>query len=277
MTREEVIAAIKQAAEELGHVPSLNELKASGKMTIHGIRKNFGHYVTALEACGLQKTGHGYKVSTEELFLDWIRVVRQLRKVPSLVEFEAMGKYSTGPYAKRFGGWLQVAPGLMRYALDQKLEAEWKDELDIVKAYLEDAPKETRNASWKSRPALKPQLRLDEPVYGPPMLPAHLLLAPVNEQGVLFLFGAVAWKLGFAVVHVQSGYPDVTAFREIEPGRWQLVRIELEYESRNFLEHLHDPQKCHLLLCWEHNWPDCPLEVIELKSAVKNLAADERR
>jgi Homing endonuclease associated repeat len=275
MSRDEVIAVIKKAAEELGHVPSMGELKKSGKLPLHAIRKNFGHYVTALEACGLERTGHGYKVSTGALFLDWIRLVRQLRKVPSLVEYEAMGKYSTGPYAKRFGGWLQVAPGLMRFALDQKLEAEWNPELEIVKAYLEDAPKETRNASWKSRPRLKPQLRLDEPIYGPPMADTHLLLEPTNEQSVIFLFGAMARKLGFAVIQIQTGYPDCEALREVEPGRWQRVRIEFEYESRNFLSHLHAPEKCDLIVCWSHNWPDCPLEVLELKSAGKNLTTDE--
>jgi hypothetical protein len=121
---------------------------------------------------------------------------------------------------------------------------------------------------------LKPQLRLDEPIYGPPMTDAHLMMEPTNEQGVLFLFGAVARKLGFAVIRVQTGFPDCEAYREVEPGRWQRVWIELEEESRNFLRHGHDPAKCHLIVCWRHNWEECPLEVIELRSAVKKLAAD---
>lgn len=276
MSKEEVIAVIKKAAEELGRAPSLHELQQSGKLSLHSVRKNFGHYVKALEASGLEATGHGYKVSPEALFLDWIRVVRQMKKVPSLIEFEAEGKYSTGPYQKRFGGWLQVAPALMRFALDQKLEAEWKDELEIVKAYLEDVPKETRIPSWKSRPALKPQLRLDEPIYGPPMGNAYLIMEPTNEQGVILIFGAVARKLGFAVIQIRTAYPDCEAYREVEPGRWQRVWIEFEEESRNFLKHGHDPAKCHLIVCWRHNWEECPLEVIELKSAIKGLAADLR-
>jgi hypothetical protein len=48
------------------------------------------------------------------------------------------------------------------------------------------------------------------------------------------------------------------------------VKIEFEYESRNFLRHMHDPNGCDLIVCWEHNWPECPLEVIELKKAVSN-------
>jgi hypothetical protein len=47
------------------------------------------------------------------------------------------------------------------------------------------------------------------------------------------------------------------------------VRIEIEHESRNFLRHGHDPKGCDLIVCWEHNWEECPLEVVELRKAVE--------
>ena len=47
--------------------------------------------------------------------------------------------------------------------------------------------------------------------------------------------------------------------------------IELEYESRNFLEHQHPVNGCDLIVCWINNWPDCPLEVIELSSVLRDL------
>ena len=49
------------------------------------------------------------------------------------------------------------------------------------------------------------------------------------------------------------------------------VRIEFEYESRNFLTHMHSTSECDLIVCWSHNWLDCPMEVIELKSLVGKL------
>jgi hypothetical protein len=61
--------------------------------------------------------------------------------------------------------------------------------------------------------------------------------------------------------------------REIEPGRWQRVRIEFEYQSRNFLTHMHPLSGCDLIVCWENNWPECPLEVIELKKVIGNQQA----
>jgi hypothetical protein len=52
--------------------------------------------------------------------------------------------------------------------------------------------------------------------------------------------------------------------RKIDDQRWQLVKIEFEKESRNFLRHGHLPSGCDLIVCWVHNWPECPVEVIEL-------------
>jgi hypothetical protein len=276
MNKEEVIQTIQQAARELGHTPSLTELAGLQKLSAHAVRRNFGHYAAALRACGLERVGCGYKTSMNELFQDWIRLVRQLRKVPSLVEYEAGGKYSSGPLVRRFGGWTGVAGGLMRYAMEQRLEEEWKDELDIVRTYLQATPMQTRNSPWISGSDSKPVLRMDEPVYGPPVVPFELLLSPTNEQGVVFLFGATARKLGFAITHIQTAFPDCEAFREIEPGKWQRVKIEFEYESRNFRDHMHDPEKCHLIVCWNHNWDECPLEVVELRREIAKIAGSAK-
>ena len=45
--------------------------------------------------------------------------------------------------------------------------------------------------------------------------------------------------------------------------------IEFEHESRNFLKHMHPVKGCDLIVCWKHNWPECPLEVVELSRAVR--------
>jgi hypothetical protein len=47
--------------------------------------------------------------------------------------------------------------------------------------------------------------------------------------------------------------------------------VELEQESKNFLKHGHDPNGCDAIVCWEHNWEECPLEVIELKTVIAKL------
>jgi hypothetical protein len=28
---------------------------------------------------------------------------------------------------------------------------------------------------------------------------------------------------------------------------------------------------CDIIVCWEHDWPDCPIEVIELRDVIRKL------
>src|SRR5262249_52009699 len=81
--------------------------------------------------------------------------------------------------------------------------------------------------------------------------PFPLLCAPTNEFGVIFLFGALAERLGFQVLRIQGEYPDGEALRVVSGDRLQRVKIEFEYQSRNFLRHNHDQRKCDLIVCWE--------------------------
>jgi hypothetical protein len=117
----------------------------------------------------------------------------------------------------------------------------------------------------------KPKIMVDQPMYGEPLLDSPLMCAPINELGVVLLFGAMARQLGFYVIRVQSEFPDCEALRRVERDRCQLVKIEFEQESRNFLVHNHPLSGADLIVCWSHNWLECPLEVIELKSLVGKL------
>jgi hypothetical protein len=95
--------------------------------------------------------------------------------------------------------------------------------------------------------------------------------APVNEQGVVFLFGMVALELGYVVEIVRTKFPDCEAKRRVGKDRWERLRIEFEFLSRNFLGHGHDKDDCDVIVCWENNWPDCPLEVVELCAEIEKL------
>jgi len=106
----------------------------------------------------------------------------------------------------------------------------------------------------------------DRPVMGEPFDRRPMTNAPVNELGVMVLFGMVAAGLGLQVESVQGKFPDCIARRQVAPGKWQYLRIEFEYESKNFKLHGHDPKGCDVIVCWKHNWKECPaeIEVVEL-------------
>jgi hypothetical protein len=106
----------------------------------------------------------------------------------------------------------------------------------------------------------------DRPVMGEPFDRSPMTNAPVNELGVMVLFGMMAAGLGLQVESVQGKFPDCLAKRQVAPGKWQHLRIEFEYESKNFKLHGHDPKGCDMIVCWRHNWKECPaeIEVVEL-------------
>ena len=257
MTAEEVIAAILACKEQMGRVPSCAEAVKHGGIGKRAIWKHFQCYGRALEACGLPPANNGRRpIELEVLFEDWAGVVRKLQKIPTSREYKSLGLYSDRPLRVRFGLWTKVAAGLKRYAKENGLERKWKDVIDIV----------TRAGMDKKR--AQARILKDRPAYGRLIRPCPMLCKPTNEAGVMILFGAEALRLGFMVLHVQMGYPDCEAMREVGEDRLQRVRIEFEYESRNFLRHGHDVTKCDLIVCWIHNWPECPLEVVELNKLV---------
>jgi len=100
-----------------------------------------------------------------------------------------------------------------------------------------------------------------------------LVYAPVNENGVIFLFGKVAADLNMYVETIRPGYPDCVAKRYIGKSKWEEIRIEFELFSSHFETHKHDPDYCDAIVCWVHDWHNHPkhIEIIELQSIIQQL------
>ena len=93
--------------------------------------------------------------------------------------------------------------------------------------------------------------------------------APLNEKGVILLFGYYLQDLGIShVEEIKSGFPDAIAMQSIGNGRYKRIRIEFEFRSSSFLRHGHPINECDLIVCWIHDWPECPLDVIELSTSL---------
>jgi Homing endonuclease associated repeat len=281
MTREEIIHAIQETADKLGHTPSQAELARHSTVTRRQVRTVFGTYMQALRECKLLKRGPGKKVEIESLFKDWAEIVRSLKRPPTVLEYEQYSRYSVSPLRTRFHLWGNVAEGLRQYAQTQEWVGEWTDVLEILAARNDDGAGQENVAATGLVHTGGHRRMLDRPVYGPPARREPLAYGPVNEAGVVFLFGALAERLGFIVTRLQTEFPDCEAMWEVEEDRWQRVLIEFEYESRNFLRHMHEASGCDMIVCWEHNWKECPLVVVELKKVyharLEQAGAPERK
>lgn len=99
---------------------------------------------------------------------------------------------------------------------------------------------------------------------------------PMNEQGVVCLFGILAEKLGFIIQGVQTGYPDCYAKKRRTINKidfYEDCYIEFEYKSSNYKKHKHELRNGYYIVCWEHDWKDVPdtMHVICLKDELKKL------
>jgi hypothetical protein len=100
-----------------------------------------------------------------------------------------------------------------------------------------------------------------------------LSCSPINEFGVVYLFGVLQDVIDYKVESIEAGFPDCIARRSIGKGRWEEIRIEFEFESISFVHHKHDPNGVDAIVCWIHNWKQCPehIEVIELSSLIGEI------
>jgi hypothetical protein len=280
MSQDEIVQAVRNCAEKLGRGPTFRELRRLAGVTEQNLQSECGSLKHALALAGIEATAasRAYNLSEEELLLDWAQVARAQQKLPTVAAYQAAGRFTVMPFQSRYKKWTQVPQAFRRLAdRQEKLRNAWKDVLEMI---AHKAPEETRAAVRPRRKARRSPLLKDRPVYGEPLQYPGLANAPTTEAGVIFAFGMVALSLGFVIVRIQPKFPDGEALREMAPGLYQLVKIEFELESRNFLKHRHRKDGCEMIVCWRHNWPECPerIEVLELRKMFKkSFAADERR
>jgi hypothetical protein len=287
MTKEELLAAVRSCAEKVGHVPTFPEFYKMTKIKRYWFKRFFLGQAHAFREAGLEVTGSGNRIQTLKMLEDWARVVRQLQKLPSAIEYKRFGRFSNTTLTGRCGTWKSIPDFFRAYMQKYETTGDWADVLEMVPqpstplsgAELVEAaarPKPGRPAVESlvvvngSRQCRR-KIHHDRPLYGAPLPLPGLDYEPTNEAGVIYVFGMLAGKLGIQVQRLQAEFPDCEAMREVETGRWQRVRIEFEFESQNFVRHKHPPEGCDLIVCWIHNWPECPekLEVIELRKIVR--------
>lgn len=214
------------------------------------VTRCFDSYGDLLRAAGLPPRGPNGRIPDDELMRAMAETFRQEKGPIPYLRFRRLARYSAAAYLNRWGSWRAT---LQAFACWQK-----QNDPDFPHADLLPGRKDDRKPAW---PALGGRR------YGETLNFRGLLHAPVNEQGVVFLFATLATDLGYLIDSLGSEFPDCEAKRRVGKA-WERVRIEFEFESRNFSVHAHDPEGCDLIVCWEHNWPECPLEVLELKTVV---------
>jgi hypothetical protein len=271
--KQRILGAIARTARKLGRAPTFLEFIARREVSRYAISKCFPKWNDAVRAAGLQPYRLRVRPDDSELLEDWGRTVRDKGGLVTRNAYRHAGKHEPRTLEKRFGEWTGVTEAFRRFA---KGKPEWADVVALL-------PDPVPRSSWrpaKRAAAILPNHGRHAPlkegtIYGRPLDFRGLRHEPVNEQGVVLLFGMLARELGYLVEAVQKEFPDCEAKRKIGSDRWQRVSIEFEFESRNFRDHGHPAGGCDVIVCWRHNWDECPaeIEVLELSGVVKALAS----
>jgi hypothetical protein len=284
--KKAVLDAIRSVAQVLGRPPSKTEFKSKSGMTEYQVLQHFPSWREALRAAGFEANPTNVRLDDRTLLEDWGTLVRKNRHIPTRVQYRHEGRFSPGSFEKHFGPWSAIPDAFRSFANGKN---EWLDVLALLPVNsprFDPSPAPGARDKESSEVPVLPtstftQVRHSKlqglPTYGNAIDFRGMRHEPINEGGVVFLFGMVARELGYLVESVQAGFPDCEAKRQVAPDRWQRVRIEFEFESRNFRDHGHQVEGCDIIICWRHNWADCPgnLEVVELSSVIKLLAKTE--
>ena len=277
-TRESIIQTLQNVAAQLGKTV-LSTRDVGAHIPLTSIDNHFGNLGNALKAAGLAGNRPGppdallrNRLTDDDLFVSLLEVEQKLGHEPSFSEYRANGgKLSNGTFRKRLG----KRDATLQYY------RKWKAERGVTAATPNGTPLErgARDGEGACQPASstveQPQnetgrLRKSLQLFGQPIDFRGLRHAPINEQGVVYLFGMVSRELGFSVEALQQGFPDCEGKYLHDKSRqlWAKARIEFEFRASNFRKHCHDVNECDVIVCWENDWPDCPLRVVELKSEI---------
>ncbi|HTT32065.1 MAG TPA: hypothetical protein VMH48_00560 [Methylomirabilota bacterium] len=287
LSKKQIIKSMATIAKKLGRTPSLLEFVARAGVPKNRVFQFFPKWNDAVRAAGRDPCRLYKRPGDNELLKDWGEVVRKKRGLPTRRAYRLAGEYYPRTLERRFGGWPSVPQAFRKFA---KSRREWADVVALLPAAVATeklvSAMVSRGALHRVPPALvrasskmgNHKTLKDRATYGNPIHLPGFLHEPVNELGVVLLFGMLAKDLGYMIERVQKSFPDCEAKRQIAPDRWQRVNIEFEFESKNFHEHGHSHNGCDVIVCWRHNWPACPkhIEVLELSSIIKSLAQPEK-
>jgi hypothetical protein len=271
--RQELIERAKQVAARLGRT-TLTRAEFARET---GISPNqiFEHFDGMRDLCrqaGLEAHERNVRLADDEIYSAMRDAFVALGGITTRHRFNRAFRYSVDVFKKRGMTWPTALMAFRQWCEQNDPDFPYFDALPACAAartqdeHGVEPPTSLMSAAVAWRPGTGK-------VYGDFLNFRGLQHAPVNEQGVVFLFGMVAHELGYVVESVQTGFPDCDAKRRVGADRWERIRIEFEYRSRSFRDHGHNQDGCDLVVCWEHDWPECPVEVLELRSAIRQLAA----
>jgi hypothetical protein len=268
---DECVLELQRVAKLLG-IKTLQQrdLRGRSSYSAYRIARACGGWYKALSRAGLSPTPNSNRrLPIERLADSFLRVVVDLHRIPTSLQLSRRSGHARDTLSRNRGGYPAFKKAVIEFLLSSNCKFP-KDILGILRDEL------TRLKSQTPQDEVQVMSR-NEHRQGRSLGFRGFAFAPTCEHDVVQLFGAVAKELGFEIIGNRSAFPDCKARRLQKAQRDHFIDclIEYEFSSLDFKKHRHDPKGCDLIVCWEHNWPDCPVEVLELKHIIRDLTGWE--
>ncbi|WP_082230513.1 homing endonuclease associated repeat-containing protein [Haloprofundus marisrubri] len=112
-SRVNILDAIVELTDDLGHVPSLTEMNAKGRMSTTTAATRFGDWETALQFAGVtnqdssRERGSDTQLSRFDLVMGLIELSEGLERVPTPADID-VAEFTQGDLESEFGSWEQA-------------------------------------------------------------------------------------------------------------------------------------------------------------------------
>ncbi len=267
LTQDECVAELKRVAELLGkEYLTTDDFDQIATFSSYRVTKARGSWHKALKEANLEVSpNYKRELSTEELADAFLNAVNELDKIPSLVQLARRSSYASDTLSRNRGGYKKFKEMIVdhllmsnRFLLDSTKTILIQEQLRLA----ETAP--DKHSAENVKPAHYQGRTLNFRAF---------TYAPTSEHDVVQMFGAVAHEIGFEIIGNRSAFPDCEARRRVTANRerYEKCLIEYEFSSSDYKRHKHSVTGCDLIVCWKHDWSNCPIEVLELESEIKKL------
>lgn len=265
--RNFALQALRNAASELGTTQLSKTMFDSADQGIRAstIAKMFGGWEPAIKEAGLER--HQFykdELPLEELIEDFVSAFRSIGRIPSIHELARRSRFGKNTFSRKLGSYTAFKHKAIEVAIATSMLSENEQSLlneQIGTIPLKQDPESLRSNAHPHHQGRSLNFRA-------------FAYAPTYENEVVSLFSVVADELGFEIVCQRPAFPDCEARRLVDKGRQRYKKclIEFELRSSDFKRHGHPPSGCDLVICWTHDWNECPVPVLELSSRIRTLS-----
>jgi hypothetical protein len=256
---------VRRIAKSLG-VSTLSKSefdKHNPEIRASTVAKLWSGWINVLKAANLNSHPFYHEeISIDVLAQEFLKVTTELNRIPTVNQLTRRSEYCKNTFTRKFGSYTNFKRASINHLKKQSHIP--IAILSLLKDHLT---------------SITPSVSESDTITPPSHSTGRILgfrafaFAPTYETEVVSLFGSVAGELGFEIVAQREAFPDCEARRIKDSRRKRYAKCLIEYELRSsdYQKHKHPNKGCDLIVCWEHDWRESPIEVLELRSKIRAL------